>query len=148
VHIGQHVPELILRQHGFKGRHHRLHGFERLDLTALAHSPEEIRIAVTGCPVKVMGEVGRGMRQAHGSWALPLPVGAVADHAVGLEERLPAGGRRRIAPARAPGLCIRSGGFFPRVVLVGMSLVCVLARSLVGETVVPQQEPRHEQDQP
>src|SRR5918992_4856935 len=47
VHIGQHVPALVFRQDRFKGRHRRLHGFERLDLTALAHPPEEVRVAVT-----------------------------------------------------------------------------------------------------
>ena len=54
VHIGQHVPALVFRQDGFKGWHRRLHGFERLDLPALADPPEEVCITVARGAVKVV----------------------------------------------------------------------------------------------
>jgi hypothetical protein len=49
-----------LSQDGFNDRHGRRHRFKRLDLIALAHPPEEVRLTVTGGPVKVVREVGRG----------------------------------------------------------------------------------------
>ena len=124
VHIGQHVPALVFCQDRFKGRHDRLAGFERLDLPALADAPEEVRIPVTGGPVKVVGQVSRGMRQALGDRPCALAVGPVAHQAVGLEELLAAGDRRRIVPAGTAGVGIFRRGCFPPGVLVGPSVVC------------------------
>jgi hypothetical protein len=96
---------------------------KRLDLSALAHPPEEVGIPIPGRPVKVVGEVGWGMRQARGCRSCAFAVGAVANHAVGLEERLSAGNSRRIVPACAPSARICGRGWFPRVMLVVMPVI-------------------------
>src|SRR6266536_3921809 len=109
-------------QDGFIGRHGRLAGFEWLDLPTLTDSPEEVRIPITRRPVKVVGQVSRGMRQALGNRPCALAIGTVAHQAVGLVELLAAGDRRRITPAGAVGVGIFCRGCFPPGVLVGLSL--------------------------
>jgi hypothetical protein len=104
--------------------------------------------------MEVVGQVGRGMRQAPGSWPGSFALAAVTDHAIVQKELMTAGDSRRIVPACAACIDIRGGRGFPCVMLVVMSVrrmpmvacplspcsfvaVRMLARSLIGEPRAP-----------